>query len=115
MLARQTEELVTHTVFKQSSKHGLSQTLAICVLWAAMDHPTSDAEAEPHNVWNALLAAMVHCRAGEVLQPLEEMGKVELSCRFARDALCAELYDWDEAEQGSPQPAEGRQTGRVRE
>ena len=53
-------------------------------------------EAEPYNIWNALLAALV-------LQPLltsEEMGLVALSCHFACDAPCAELCDWDEAELG---------------
>ena len=52
-----------------------------------------------------LLAALVHFRIGEVLQPLlssEETGLVALSCHFACDALCAELYDWDEAEHGRP-------------
>ena len=54
-------------------------------------------------IWNALLAAVVHVRIGEVLQPLltsEEVGCVALSCHFACDALCAELYDWEAAELG---------------
>ena len=58
---------------------------------------SSESEAEPHNIWNALLAALVHSRIGEVLQPLltsEEVGCVALSCHFASDALCAELYNW---------------------
>ena len=57
---------------------------------------SSESEAEPYNIWNALLAALVHFRIGEVLQPLltsEEVGCVALSCHFACDALCAELYD----------------------
>ena len=40
---------------------------------------SSESEAEPYNIWNALLAALVHFRIGEVLQPLltsEEMGLV---------------------------------------
>ena len=56
---------------------------------------SSAEEAEPYNIWNALLAALVHYRVGEVLQPLltaEDMGKVALSCHLACDALCAELY-----------------------
>ena len=60
---------------------------------------SSEDEAEPYNIWNALLAALVHFRIGEVSQPLltsEEMGLVALSCHFACDSLCAELYDWDE-------------------
>ena len=64
---------------------------------------SSEEEAEPHNIWNALLAAMVHFRVGEVLQPLlttEDVGKVALSCHLACDALCAEHYGWDEAERG---------------
>ena len=64
---------------------------------------SSEDEAEPHNIWNALLAAMVHFRVGEVLQPLltaDDVGKVAPSCHFACDALCAELYDWDEVERG---------------
>ena len=39
----------------------------------------SESEAEPYNIWNALLAALVHFRIGEVLQPLltsEEVGLV---------------------------------------
>ena len=39
----------------------------------------------------------------EVLQPLlteANVGKVALSCHFACEALCAELYDWDEVERG---------------
>ena len=64
---------------------------------------SSESEAEPYNIWNALLAALVHFRIGEVLQPLltsEEVGCVALSCHFACDALCAELYDWEAAEHG---------------
>ena len=56
---------------------------------------SSESEAEPYNIWNVLLAALVHFRIGEVLQPLltsEEMGLVALSCQ--------ELYDWDAAEHG---------------
>ena len=66
------------------------------------DGASSEDEAEPYNIWNALLAVLV-LRIGEVLQPLltaEDVGKVALSCHFACDALCAELYDWDEAERG---------------
>ena len=58
---------------------------------------SSESEAEPYNIWNALLAALVHFRIGEVLQPLltsEEVGCVALSCHFACDAFCAGLYDW---------------------
>ena len=61
---------------------------------------SSESEAEPYNIWNALLAALVHFRVGEVLQPLltaEDMGKVALSCHFACVALCGELYDWEAA------------------
>ena len=68
-----------------------------------MGLPAPKAEAEPYNIWNALLAALVHFRIGEVLQPLltsEEVGCVALSCHFACDALCAELYDWEAAEHG---------------
>ena len=64
---------------------------------------SSECEAEPCNIWNALLAALAHFRIGEVLQPLltsEEVGCVALSCHFACDALCAELYDWEAAELG---------------
>ena len=64
---------------------------------------SSESEAEPYNIWNELLAALVHFRTGEVLQPLltsEEVGCVALSCHLACDALCAELYDWEAAELG---------------
>ena len=60
---------------------------------------SSSGDGEPDNIWNALLETMVHLHIGEALQPLltdEEMGKVALTCRFACDALCAELYNWDE-------------------
>ena len=63
----------------------------------------SDEEAVPRNIWNSLLSAMVHFRTGDALQPLltaEDLGKVALSFHFACDALCGELYDWDEAERG---------------
>ena len=66
---------------------------------------SSESEAEPYNIWKALLTALVHFRIGEVLQPLltsEEVGCVALSCHFACDALCAELYDWEAAEHGLP-------------
>ena len=65
--------------------------------------PGSDDEAAPHSVWNPLLSAIVHFRVGEALQPSlssEEMGKVALTCHFACDSLCEELYDWDGAERG---------------
>ena len=64
------------------------------------DGSSFEDEAEPCNIWSALLTALVHFRIGEVLQPLltaEDMAKVVLSCHFACDALCAELYDWDGA------------------
>ena len=64
---------------------------------------SSESEAEPYNIWNALLAALVHFRICEVLQPLltsEEVGLVAMSCHFACDALCAELYHWEAAEHG---------------
>ena len=63
----------------------------------------SNDEAAPHSVWNPLLSAIVHFRVGEALQPSlssEEMGKVALTCHFACDSLCEELYDWDGAERG---------------
>ena len=58
----------------------------------------SDAEAEPHNIWNQLLAAMVPCSMEDVPQPslsAEDIGKVALTCRFACDAVCEDLCDWD--------------------
>ena len=64
---------------------------------------SSESEAEPYNIWTALLAALVQFRIGEVLQPLltsKKVGCVALSCHFACDALCAELYDWYAAEHG---------------
>ena len=73
------------------------------VPWAAMVLPAPKTRQSPYNIWNALLAALVHFRIDEVLQPLltsEEMGLVALSFHFACDALCAELYDWDAAECG---------------
>ena len=81
-------------------QHGPSETSALCVQWVAMGLPAP--KAEPYNIWNALLAALVHFRIGEVLQLLtsEEMGLVAMSCHFACDALCAELYDWEAAEPG---------------
>ena len=55
---------------------------------------SSESEAEPYNIWNALLAALVHFRIGEVLQPLltsEDVGCVALSCHFACDARAPRL------------------------
>ena len=46
---------------------------------------SSESEAEPYNIWNALLAASVHFHIGKVLQPLltsEEVGCVALSCHL---------------------------------
>ena len=46
-----------------------------------------------------------------MLQPLPtvaDMGKVALSCHFACDALCAELYDWDEVGRCRPSPQGGK-------
>ena len=97
-LTRQTD-LATRRV-PLSVQH---ETSALCVPVGCDGSSSSEDEAEPYNIWNALLAALVHFRIGEVLEPLlasEEMGLVALSCHFACDALCAELYDWDEAELG---------------
>ena len=87
-LARRTEELVTHTVFKQSSKHGLSETLALCALWAAMVLPAPTQRPNTTTSGTHSLGGNGALPHGEVLQPLltaEEMGKVSLSCRFACD------------------------------
>ena len=87
VLARRAEGLVTHTVFKQSSKHGLSETLALCALWAAMVLPVP--KKRRHPTTSGTLSWRQWCTsAWEVMQPLltaEEMGKVALSCRFACD------------------------------
>ena len=64
---------------------------------------SSGSEAEPYNIWNVLLEALVHFHIGKVLQPLltsEEVACVALSCHFACDALCAELYDWAQQSHG---------------
>ena len=88
MLARRTEALVTHTVFKQSSKQGLSETLAPCALWAAIGHPTPTQRPNTTTSGTHSFGGNGALPHGEVLQPLltaEEMGKVALSCRFACD------------------------------
>ena len=75
----------------------------------------NEAEAEPHDIWNPLLSAMVHFRIGDMLQPsfsAEDLSKVALTCRFACDSLCEELHDWEGAERGWSQPAEGWQNRR---
>ena len=77
MLARLSEELATHTEFKQSSNHGVGDT---CTM-GCDGSSTSDEEAVPHNIWNSLLSAVVHSRIEEAMQPLqteEAMGKVAL-------------------------------------
>ena len=38
------------------------------------DGSSSSEEAEPHNIWNALLAALVHFHIGEVLQAAAHSG-----------------------------------------
>ena len=74
-----------------SVQHGPRETAALCAV-GCDGSSSSESEAEPYNIWNALLAALVHFRIGEVLQPLltsEEMGLVAMLCHFACDALCA--------------------------
>ena len=91
MLARQTDVVGTHTCLSRASEFGPSMS-------GAMSDATSSSDDEAPNIWDALLEAMLHARVGAVLQPLlsdEDMGKVALSCRFACDALCAELYALD--------------------
>ena len=57
---------------------------------------SSSVEAEPLNIWNPLLAALVHHGVGGVLQRVlsdGDLGKVALTCHFACDSLCEEMYD----------------------
>ena len=42
---------------------------------------SSESEAEPYNIWNVLLEALVHFRIGKVLQPLLNVGRGGL-CGF---------------------------------
>ena len=56
---------------------------------------SSSVEAEPPNIWNPLLAALVHHGVGEVLQRAlshEDLGKAARTCHFACDSLCDEMY-----------------------
>ena len=78
---------------------------------------SSENEAESYKIWNALLAALVHYRVGEVLQPLlteADMGKVALSCHFACDALCAELRRMRLTSPSLPTPSDDRCEGSPR-
>ena len=101
MLAIQADGLATHTtVFRRVPplpKHGPSR-LAPCAQGVCDASSSSGDEATYRsNIWNALLATLVNFSTGVVLQALltdEEMAKVALSCRFACDALCAELFAW---------------------
>ena len=57
----------------------------------------SSSDDEAPNIWNVLLEVLLHARVGATLQPLfhdDDLGRIALSCRFACDALCAELYAW---------------------
>ena len=57
---------------------------------------SSSAETEDSlNIWNSLLAALIHHDVGSALQRClsdEELGKVALTCHFACDSLCEEMY-----------------------
>ena len=68
---------------------------AMCTLF---DEGSSSCSAETEdslNIWNSLLAALVHNGVGSALQRClsdEELGKVALTCHFACDSLCEEMY-----------------------
>ena len=102
-LARQTEGLATHVLFQQSLEHGPSETLAICALWAAMDLPAPT--KGPHLTTSGTLSCRQWCTSAlekrcSLRYPKRKIGKVALTCRFACDSMCEELYDWDGAERG---------------
>ena len=73
-------------------KHHL---FAMCTLY---DEGSSSSSAETEdslNIWNSLLAALVHHGVGSALQRClsdEELGKEALTCHFACDSLCEEIY-----------------------
>ena len=94
-LTRQTD-VATHVCSTVCSARP-SETSALCAVGCDGSSSSED-EAEPFTIWNALLAALVHFRIGEVLQPLLTSEEMALTCHFACGALCAELHDWDEAE-----------------
>ena len=50
---------------------------------------------DSRNIWNSLLAALTHHGVGSALQRClsdEELGKAALTCHFACDSLCEEMY-----------------------
>ena len=55
----------------------------------------SDADEEDHNTWNVLLDLITNFYFRARIQSSladEELGRVGLSCHYAMDCLCAELY-----------------------
>ena len=85
-LTRQTDGNTSR--FLSSVQHGPSESFGVMCAVGRDGSSSSENEADPFNIWNALLAAQVHYRVGEVLQPLlteVDMGKVALSCHFTCD------------------------------
>ena len=73
-LARQTD-LATHVVFHCLFSKSQARLRASCVPWEAMVLPAPNTRQSPTTFGNALLAALVHFRIGEVLQPLPTSGR----------------------------------------
>ena len=92
VLARQTDIAATHTRFSRVSQNAAQASSARCA-WGCDASSSSDDEPPPPpppNIWNALLEATLHACVERCCSHCSR--KVALSCRFASDALCAELY-----------------------
>ena len=68
----------------------------MCTLFDEGGSSSCSAETEDSlNIWNSLLAALVHHGVGSAFQRCladKELGKVALTCHFACDSLCEEMY-----------------------
>ena len=91
-LTRQTN-LAIHVGFPLSVQHGPSETSALCVQQARQSPTTFGTLCWRHWCISASGRCCSRCQRRKV-------GCVALSCHFACDALCAELYDWEAAELG---------------
>ena len=66
-----------------------------CELHEEQLSASDDDDEEGHNTWNVLWDLITSFDFGARIQSSladEELGRVGLSCHFAMDCLCAELY-----------------------
>ena len=67
----------------------------MCTLFDEGSSSSSAESEDSPNIWNSHLAALNHHGVGSALQRClsdEDLGKVALTCHFACDSLCEEMY-----------------------